>query len=68
VKPAPIVRIIGSRAALIHSGQHTHPELSWDGQLTAGDRLGGRLARVACPYGDGTASEQIAARLRDYLN
>ncbi|HWG12318.1 MAG TPA: hypothetical protein VG268_03495 [Streptosporangiaceae bacterium] len=42
--------------------------MSWDGQLTAGDRLGGRLARVACPYGDGTASEQIAARLRDYLN
>jgi UDP-N-acetylglucosamine 2-epimerase (non-hydrolysing) len=37
-------------------------------QLIGDDRLRARLARVACPYGDGTASEQIAARLRNYLN
>jgi UDP-N-acetylglucosamine 2-epimerase (non-hydrolysing) len=38
-------------------------------QLIGDPGLAGRLARVACPYGDGTASEQIAACLRNlYLN
>ncbi|HEY0718787.1 MAG TPA: UDP-N-acetylglucosamine 2-epimerase (non-hydrolyzing) [Streptosporangiaceae bacterium] len=37
-------------------------------RLIADDGLGSRLAGVPCPYGDGTASEQIAACLRRYLN
>jgi hypothetical protein len=30
--------------------------------------LGQRLAAVPCPYGDGKASERIAALARAYLN
>ncbi len=37
-------------------------------QLIGDAGLSRRLARVACPYGDGTASEQITACLRNYLN
>jgi UDP-N-acetylglucosamine 2-epimerase (non-hydrolysing) len=37
-------------------------------ELIADTGLAERLARQPCPYGDGQASERIAARLRDYLN
>jgi UDP-N-acetylglucosamine 2-epimerase (non-hydrolysing) len=37
-------------------------------ELIGDDGLSARLARVPCPYGDGTASEQIAGCLRNYLN
>jgi UDP-N-acetylglucosamine 2-epimerase (non-hydrolysing) len=36
--------------------------------LIGDDALAGRLARVPCPYGDGRASERIAAAARRYLN
>ena len=37
-------------------------------ELIGDEGLSARLARVPCPYGDGTASEQIAGCLRSYLN
>jgi len=37
-------------------------------ELIGDEGLAARLARVPCPYGDGTASEQIAGCLRAYLN
>jgi UDP-N-acetylglucosamine 2-epimerase (non-hydrolysing) len=36
-------------------------------QLIDDGGLSERLARIACPFGDGTASEQIAGRLRSFL-
>ena len=37
-------------------------------QLISDDGLNARLAGIACPFGDGTASERIAGCLRGYLN
>jgi len=37
-------------------------------QLIGDDGLGARLAGIACPFGDGTASEAITGCLRAYLN
>ena len=36
-------------------------------KLIADQGLGERLAAIPCPYGDGKASERIAALLRAYL-
>jgi UDP-N-acetylglucosamine 2-epimerase (non-hydrolysing) len=36
-------------------------------QLIGDDQLPARLARVPCPFGDGTASERITAAVRRYL-
>jgi UDP-N-acetylglucosamine 2-epimerase (non-hydrolysing) len=36
-------------------------------QLIGDESLAARLAALPCPYGDGTASEQIAELLRGYL-
>ena len=36
-------------------------------QLIGDESLAARLAALPCPYGDGTASEQIAGLLRGYL-
>lgn len=37
-------------------------------RLIGDEGLGERLAAIACPFGDGTASERITGRLRGYLN
>ena len=37
-------------------------------QLIGDEGLSERLAAIACPFGDGTASERITGRLRGYLN
>ena len=36
-------------------------------QLIADEGLGARLAAIPCPYGDGKASERIAALLQAFL-
>jgi UDP-N-acetylglucosamine 2-epimerase (non-hydrolysing) len=72
-RPLIVVRNSTERPESIDAGfahlVQPGPALGDLGRQLIGDHwLGARLARVDCPYGDGTASEQIAARLRNYLN
>ncbi|HEX4257564.1 MAG TPA: UDP-N-acetylglucosamine 2-epimerase (non-hydrolyzing) [Streptosporangiaceae bacterium] len=72
-RPLIVVRNSTERPESIEAGfahlVQPGPVLGDLGRELIGDPgLAGRLARVPCPYGDGTASEQIAARLRNYLN
>jgi UDP-N-acetylglucosamine 2-epimerase (non-hydrolysing) len=72
-RPLIVVRNSTERPESIDAGfahlVQPGPVLGDLGRQLIGDRgLSARLARVACPYGDGTASEQIAACLRNYLN
>ena len=44
------------------------PQIGDLGRRLIGDEgLSERLAGIPCPFGDGTASERIAGRLRGYL-
>src|SRR6201996_4384326 len=72
-RPLIVVRNSTERPESIEAGfahlVQPGPVLGELGRELIGDPgLSRRLARVPCPYGDGTASEQIAARLRNYLN
>jgi UDP-N-acetylglucosamine 2-epimerase (non-hydrolysing) len=72
-RPLIVVRNSTERPESIDAGfahlVQPGPVLGDLGRRLIGDSgLSRRLARVPCPYGDGTASEQIAARLRNYLN
>ena len=72
-RPLIVVRNSTERPESIDAGfarlVQPGPELGALGRELIGDAgLGARLARVPCPYGDGTASEQIAGCLRNYLN
>jgi UDP-N-acetylglucosamine 2-epimerase (non-hydrolysing) len=72
-RPLIVVRNSTERPESIDAGfahlVQPGPELGALGrELIGAAGLAARLARVPCPYGDGTASEQIAGCLRSYLN
>jgi UDP-N-acetylglucosamine 2-epimerase (non-hydrolysing) len=72
-RPLIVVRNSTERPESIDAGfahlVQPGPDLGHLGRELIGDEgLSTRLARVPCPYGDGTASEQIAGCLRSYLN